>query len=111
MGVSCTNVPEDIKNRQNLDDDEIISDDEAVEELLDEDADTDFEKEKFFQLTSPKSDKCYRVACMDRSSELCKEFDYLINKFAEYAKEITESEECRKNEETMKTPGGQTMLG
>ncbi|GBN47588.1 hypothetical protein AVEN_249087-1 [Araneus ventricosus] len=53
------------------------------------------------------------VVCMDRSSELCKEFDYLINKFAEYVKEITESEECRKNEdeEMMKKPGGQTMFG
>ncbi|GBN35325.1 hypothetical protein AVEN_48309-1 [Araneus ventricosus] len=53
-GASCTKVPEDIKNRPNLNDDVIIFDDEAVEELLDEDADNDFEQEQFLQLTSPK---------------------------------------------------------
>ncbi|GBM51027.1 hypothetical protein AVEN_201121-1 [Araneus ventricosus] len=56
-GASCTNVPEDIKNRPNLDDGVIISDDVAVEELLDEDADNDFESEQFLQLTSPKGAK------------------------------------------------------
>ncbi|GBL75442.1 hypothetical protein AVEN_194625-1 [Araneus ventricosus] len=37
-GWKCTNVPEDIKNRPKLDDDVIISDDEAVDELFDEGA-------------------------------------------------------------------------
>ncbi|GBO12813.1 hypothetical protein AVEN_130600-1, partial [Araneus ventricosus] len=53
-GASCTNVPEYIKNRPNLDEDVIISDDEAVEELLDEDANNDFEQVQILKLTSPK---------------------------------------------------------
>ncbi|GBM90995.1 hypothetical protein AVEN_217462-1 [Araneus ventricosus] len=56
-GTSCTNVPENIKKRPKLDDDVIIFDDEAVEELLDEDADKDFEQVQFLQLTSPKDAK------------------------------------------------------
>ncbi|GBM47043.1 hypothetical protein AVEN_68364-1 [Araneus ventricosus] len=49
--ATCTIIPEYIKNRLNWDNDVIISDDEAVEELLDEDVDNDFEQEKFLQLT------------------------------------------------------------
>ncbi|GBM70920.1 hypothetical protein AVEN_263593-1 [Araneus ventricosus] len=45
--ASCINVPEDIKNRPNLDDDLIISDGEAVEELLYEDATTTLNKNSF----------------------------------------------------------------
>ncbi|GBL86937.1 hypothetical protein AVEN_218677-1 [Araneus ventricosus] len=56
-GWSCTNVPEDIKNGPKLDDDVIISDGEAVEELLGEDANNDFEEVQFLQLTSPKDAK------------------------------------------------------
>ncbi|GBM47050.1 hypothetical protein AVEN_68370-1 [Araneus ventricosus] len=55
--ATCIMIPEDIKNRLNLDNYVIISDDEAVEELLDEDVDNDFEQEKFLQLTSPKGGK------------------------------------------------------
>ncbi|GBN36138.1 hypothetical protein AVEN_267150-1 [Araneus ventricosus] len=55
ISASYTNVPEDIKNRPNLcvcvEDDLIITDDEVVEELLDEDADNDFEQEQFLKLT------------------------------------------------------------
>ncbi|GBO10890.1 hypothetical protein AVEN_193487-1 [Araneus ventricosus] len=47
LGASCANVPEDIKNRPNMDDDVIISDDEVVEDLSDEDADNDFEQAIF----------------------------------------------------------------
>ncbi|GBM98720.1 hypothetical protein AVEN_57698-1 [Araneus ventricosus] len=53
-GASCTNS---IKNRPNLDDYVIISEDESVEELLDEDADNDFERKRVLQLTSPKGAK------------------------------------------------------
>ncbi|GBL98448.1 hypothetical protein AVEN_187773-1 [Araneus ventricosus] len=53
--ATCTIVPKDIKNRPKLDDDVIISHYEAVEELLDEDADNDFEQVQFLQLTSPKN--------------------------------------------------------
>ncbi|GBM46521.1 hypothetical protein AVEN_17913-1 [Araneus ventricosus] len=50
-------ILEDIKNRSNFNDDVIISDDEAVEQLLDEDADNDFEIEQFLQLTVPEGAK------------------------------------------------------
>ncbi|GBL81119.1 hypothetical protein AVEN_83180-1 [Araneus ventricosus] len=56
-GSFCTNLPEDIKNRSKLDDDVIISDDEAFEELLDEDAENDFEQVQFLQLISSKDAK------------------------------------------------------
>ncbi|GBO36773.1 hypothetical protein AVEN_226991-1 [Araneus ventricosus] len=57
-GASSTNVPEDIKNRPNLDDDAIISDDKAVKELLDEDADNDFEQKQFCSSPHQKVAKC-----------------------------------------------------
>ncbi|GBL94307.1 hypothetical protein AVEN_16824-1 [Araneus ventricosus] len=56
-GASCTNVPEDIKNWLKLDAYVIISDVETVEELLDEDADNDFEQVQCLQLTSTKDAK------------------------------------------------------
>ncbi|GBM89315.1 hypothetical protein AVEN_120890-1 [Araneus ventricosus] len=111
MVASCTIVLEDIKNRPNLDDDAIISDDEAVEELSDQKVPSAIiGKKGFNEMVAIGGEHCM-VVCMDRSSELCKEFDYLIKKFGVYAKEITESEECKKNEEMMKKPGGQTMFG
>ncbi|GBN66330.1 hypothetical protein AVEN_262008-1 [Araneus ventricosus] len=45
--ASCTNVPEDIKNRPNLNDDVIISEDEDDEELFDEDSETILNKNNF----------------------------------------------------------------
>ncbi|GBM66568.1 hypothetical protein AVEN_251982-1 [Araneus ventricosus] len=55
--ASCTNVPDDIKNKPKLDDDVIISDDETVEELLDADSDNDFGQVQCLQLRSPKGAK------------------------------------------------------
>ncbi|GBN23085.1 hypothetical protein AVEN_137775-1 [Araneus ventricosus] len=72
---------------------------------------TDLERKNVFnELVVAGSEKCM-IVCMDRSSELCKEIDYLLKKFADYAKEITESEECRKNEEMIKKSGGETIFG
>ncbi|GBM14004.1 hypothetical protein AVEN_166191-1 [Araneus ventricosus] len=56
-GTTCINVPEDINNRANMADDVIISDDDAVEGLLNKDDDNDFEQEQFLQLTSSKGAK------------------------------------------------------
>ncbi|GBM36094.1 hypothetical protein AVEN_179093-1 [Araneus ventricosus] len=57
QSASCTNVPEDIKNRPKLYDDVITFGDETVEELLDEDADKDFEQDQLLRLTRPKETK------------------------------------------------------
>ncbi|GBN74860.1 hypothetical protein AVEN_89252-1 [Araneus ventricosus] len=53
--VSCTNVPENIKNRPNMDGDVILFHDE--EELFDENGVNDFEEEHFLQLISPEGAK------------------------------------------------------
>ncbi|GBN37073.1 hypothetical protein AVEN_2255-1 [Araneus ventricosus] len=71
----------------------------------------DEERKKVFNDLLALGGESCMVVCIDRSSELCKEFDYIIKKFGVYAKEITESEECRKNEEMIKKPGGHTMFG
>ncbi|GBO30860.1 hypothetical protein AVEN_263062-1, partial [Araneus ventricosus] len=51
------------------------------------------------------------VICMDRSSELCKEVDDSIKIWADYAKEMMESEECKRDNELVKKPGGETTFG
>ncbi|GBN37231.1 hypothetical protein AVEN_89626-1 [Araneus ventricosus] len=71
----------------------------------------DEERKKIFnEMVVTGSEKCMEI-CMNPFSELCKELDDILKKFGVYAKEITESEECRKNEEMIKKPGGHTIFG